>query len=158
MEMTHTQGLVNQISKDRNKKILLFETDNFNLDEFNLILETYKKFNLNCVYHRTGSGGFHFLSNTLLNLETWKKAILQLKEINKKCPMITLRVKSGKGGIYPNENYFYKSKVKINCDDPSKNVESVSLFLNKVFDFEPKLKGTLEGDLQLVSYIPKREK
>ena len=158
MKITHTQGLVNQVDKNREKKLFLFEVDNFNLDEFNLILETYKKFNLNCVYHRTGSGGFHFLSNTLLNLETWRLIHSELIHLNKRCPMITLRVKSGKGGIYPNENYFYKSKVKINCDDPSKNVESVSLFLNKVFDFEPKLKGTLEGDLQLVSYIPKREK
>ena len=160
MKIKQVQGLVNQIDKDRNKKLFLFEIDHYNLDEVDLILETYEKFNLNCVYHRTGSGGYHFLSNTLLDLKTWKLIHSELIHLNRRCPMITLRIQAGKGGIYPNEDrFFYKSGVKINCKDPSKNVKSITLLLNKMFDFDPRLpQADLLGEHQIVKYIPKREK
>ena len=150
----YTKGLVNQIDKDKNKKMFFFEIDSHDIKLVDLILEVYEKYELTVVYHKTKMG-YHFISPTLLNLTMWKMIHKELIDINPTCPMITLRVEGNK---YPNElNYFYKAGVKINCHQ-EKNVKSICLFLNKVFDFEPKLGGLIEGDLQLVSYLPKRNK
>ena len=149
-----TKGLVNQIDKDKNKKLFFFEIDTHDIKLVDLILEVYQKYQLTVVYHKTKMG-YHFISPTLISLEEWKMIHKQILHINPSCPMITLRVEGNK---YPNElNYFYKAGVNINCHQ-EKNVKSICLFLNKVFDFEPKLGGLIEGDLQLVSYLPKRQK
>ena len=149
-----TKGLVNQIDKDKNKKLFFFEIDTHDIKLVDLILETYQKYQLTVLYHKSKMG-YHFISPTLISLEEWKMIHKQILHINPSCPMITLRVEGNK---YPNElNYFYKAGVKINCHQ-EKNVKSICLFLNKVFDFEPKLGGLIEGDLQLVSYLPKRNK
>ena len=149
-----TKGLVNQIDKDKNKKLFFFEIDTQDIKLVDLILEVYQKYQLTVVYHKTKMG-YHFISPTLISLEEWKMIHKQILHINPSCPMITLRVEGNK---YPNElNYFYKAGVNINCHQ-EKNVKSICLFLNKVFDFEPKLGGLIEGDLQLVSYLPKRQK
>ena len=150
----YTKGLVNQIDKDKNKKLFFFEIDTHDIKLVDLILETYQKYELTVLYHKSKMG-YHFISPTLINLDKWKLIHSALIHINPTCPMITLRVMGNK---YPNEyEYFYKAGIRINCDS-SKNVKSIWLFLNKVFDFEPKLRGLIEGDLQLVSYLPKRNK
>ena len=88
-------------------------------------------------------------------MEKWKEIHKELLSINRKCPQICLRVKGNK---YPNEDlFFYKAHLRLNCNDPSKNVESICIYLNKIFDFEPKLQGKIKGDLVLVSYKPKIE-
>ena len=156
--MNRTKGLVCSIlnedgSKNKNKKLFFFEIDNHDIVLIDSILELYQKYELSVVYHKTGKG-VHFLSPTLIDLNMWKIIHKELLHINFKCPMICLRVLGNK---YPNEsNYFYKAGVKINCYQ-EKNVKSVCLFLNKIFDFEPKLGGLIKGDLQLVSYFPKIE-
>jgi len=150
----YTKGLVNQINKNKNMKLFFFEIDSHDIKLVNLILETYQKYELTVVYHKTQQG-YHFISPTLLNLTMWKMIHKELIHINPTCPMITLRCQGNK--YLGEEKFFYKAGVKINCHQ-EKNVKSICLFLNKVFDFEPKLGGSLEGNLQLVSYLPKRNK
>ncbi len=150
----YTKGLVNQIDKDKNKKLFFFEIDSHDIKLVDLILSIYQKYELTVLFHKSKMG-YHFISPTLINLEKWKLIHSELIYINPTCPMITLRVMGNK---YPNEyEYFYKAGIRINCDS-SKNVKSICLFLTKIFDFATPLKGNIEGDLQLVSYLPKREK
>lgn len=144
-----TIGLVHQIDQNKNKKLVFFEIDTKEPELINLILSTYSFFKLDVVYHQT-QNGYHFLSPTLVNLETWKEFQTVLKDINVKCSMTTLRIKGNK---YPNESsFFYKSETKINTI-PSKNIRSVCNLLNKVF--QSNLQGELDGDLELVRYRPK---
>ena len=98
--------------------------------------------------------GYHFISPTLMVKRRWKGIHRGLQKINPKCPMICLRIQGNK---YPNEDiYFYKAGVRINTT-PEKNIESICNYLNKIFDFEPKLKGTLKGDPVVVEYTPRIE-
>ena len=146
-----TLGLINQIDRNTEKKLFFFETDIDDPNIHDLILSVYKKYNLTVLFHKTGSGGKHYLSPTIIDIKTWKEAHLQLKFINIKCPMICLRVKPNK---YPNESeYFYRHEIKNNeIDTWNKNSETICNFLNKIFG--SKLIGKLEGDLQTVKYHP----
>ena len=146
-----TLGLINQIDRNTEKKLFFFETDIDDPNIHDLILSVYKKYNLTVLFHKTGSGGMHYLSPTIIDIPTWKEAHLQLKFINVKCPMICLRVKPNK---YPNESeYFYRHEIK-NNDTYTwyRNSETICNFLNKIFG--SKLIGRLEGDLQTVKYHP----
>ena len=164
--MNFTKGLVCTIlnedgTKNKDKKLFFFEIDTHESEIRNKILSVYHKNNLDVIFHKTKMG-IHFLSPTLITLEKWKNCHNELLEINPKCPQICLRIMGNK---YPNEfEYFYKAQVRINKNmynfphNPDKNVKSVCLLLNKIFDFEPKLEGKINGDLVQVSYLPKREK
>ena len=146
-----TIGLINQVDKNREKKLFLFETDEKNDIVHNKILSVYEKYNLTVLFHRTGSGGYHYLSPTIIDIPTWKEAHFLLKEINKKCPMICLRVKPNK---YPNESdFWYIHEIrnnKINTWD--RNSETVCNYLNKIFG--SKLIGRLKGEFETVKYKP----
>ena len=157
--MNRTKGLVCTIlnedgTKNKDKKLFFFEIDSHSKELLNKILDVYKKYELTVIYHKTLKG-IHFLSPTLISLKKWKEYHIDLLTINRKCPQICLRVKGNKYGKLE-EQYFYKAGIKINCHQ-EKNVKSVCLFLNKIFDFEPKLGGLIKGDLVLVSYTPKIE-
>ena len=147
-----TDGLINQIDRDKTKKLFFFETDELNHEIHNLILSVYDKYNLTVLFHRTGSSGMHYLSPTIIDVKTWKEAHLQLKEINPKCPMICLRTKPNK---YPNEaEYFYTHEVRNNGNyNVYRNSEMVCNYLNKIFG--SKLIGKLDGDFQTVKYHPR---
>mgnify|MGYP003647714908 CR=1 FL=1 len=156
--MKRTKGLVCTVTenqkKDKNRKLFFFEIDFFSLELRNKILDVYEKNKLDVIFHRTGGSGIHFLSPTLINLKKWKEIHSELLLINKRCPMICLRILGNK---YPNENvFFYKCGVRINST-PDKNIESLCLYLNKIFDFEPRLKGKLSGSPVVVEYTPKIE-
>jgi len=166
MEMTlvncenYTKGLVCSIlnedgSKNKDKKLFFFEIDTHESEIRNKILSVYHKNNLDVIFHKTKMG-IHFLSPTLITLEKWKNCHNELLEINIKCPQICLRIMGNK---YPNEyEYFYKAVSIVNGNNLNNNVKSVCLLLNKIFDFEPKLLGSVSGDFVKVSYLPKREK
>ena len=146
-----TIGLVNQIARDKNKKLFFFEVDTKDINQISYILDIYKHNHLTVLYHQTQMG-YHFLSPTLIDLRRWQQIHKSLLFLNKKCPMITMRVKGNK---YPNEeSLFYRYQVKEYCS-PSENVKSICLFLNKIFGSE--LQGTLEGELQTVTYRPHKE-
>ena len=147
--MNRTTGLVYTITekgiKDPNKKLFFFEIDTHDNKLLNTILDVYEKNSLDVIFHKT-----------LISKDKWKECHESLKHINPKCPQICLRVEGNK---YPNEDvYFYKAGIRINCDNSEKNVKSVCLFLNKVFDIpSPQLAGEIEGEIVLVSYTPRIE-
>lgn len=143
-----TIGLVNQIDRDKNKKLFFFEVDEKSFLLNDEILGVYKKYNLTVLVHQTRNG-YHFLSPTLISLELWKEIHQELIHLNPKCPMITLRVQGNK---HPNESdYFYRYEVYNNYNR-TKNIRSVCLFLNKIFGSD--LLGDLDGELQTVRYKP----
>ena len=164
MEMTlvncenYTKGLVCSIlnedgSKNKDKKLFFFEIDTHDKILFDKILNIYYENSLDVLFHKTKMG-YHFISPTLILKDKWKEIHNSIKEINPRCPQICLRVEGNK---YANEDlYFYKAGVRINST-PDKNVESICNFLNKIFDFEPRLKGTLKGDPVIVEYTPRIE-
>ena len=143
-----TTGLCNVLYHDKLHKLPFFEIDTENKDEIDLILRTYHLMHLDVLYHRT-KNGYHFLSPTLLTVENWKIFHNYLLHLNKKCPMICLRVQANK---YPGEdNYFYTYKTEINTI-PYYNVKSVCLYLNKIFGSN--LQGSMDGDIKIVKYKP----
>ena len=146
-----TTGLINQIDENREKKLFLFETDEKNDIVHNKILSVYEKYNLTVLFHRTGSGGMHYLSPTIIDIKTWKEAHFILKDINKKCPMICLRVKPNK---YPNESdFWYTHEIRNNeINTWNRNAETVCNYLNKIFG--SKLIGKLKGEFEIVKYKP----
>ena len=75
-----TQGIV--ITNNTNdKRFLFFELDKpFNFEDHHKVYDVYLRFGLDLIIHRTGNG-WHFLSPTLIDLETWKEAMKVLKEI-----------------------------------------------------------------------------
>jgi hypothetical protein len=139
------------VDKNREKKLFLFETDEKNDIVHNKILSVYEKYNLTVLFHRTGSGGYHYLSPTIIDIPTWKEAHFLLKEINKKCPMICLRLKPNK---YPNEaDFWYTHEIRNNeINTWDRNAETVCNYLNKIFG--SKLIGKLKGEFETVKYKP----
>ena len=147
-----TTGLINQVDGNREKKLFFFETDEKNDIVHNKILSVYEKYNLTLLFHRTGSGGMHYLSPTIINVKTWKEAHSHLKDINPKCPQICLRLKPNK---YPNESdFWYTHEIRNNGTFTwNRNSEMICNYLNKIFG--SKLIGRLDGDLQTVKYHPR---
>ena len=142
-----TKGIV--ITNNTNElRFLFFETDNpFVQEEYDKVLNVYRSYGLDCLVHRTGNG-LHFLSPTLIELQTWKKAIAELKHINKKCPMTTLRWWPNK---HNSEDQIWDSFE--HWSDPNNyrnNSFEFSILLNKTFgsDFE----GNIRTDLKFVRY------
>ena len=93
-----TKGLA-ITNKTNDLRFCFFETDIAHTSYFQRILGTYQQFGLDLCTHRTGNG-LHFLSPTLVSLQIWKAFHAELKDINPKCPMTTLRIEPNK---YPNE-------------------------------------------------------
>ena len=128
-----TQGIV--ITNNTNdKRFLFFELDMISYDNnhevFNRIIGVYQRFGLDVCRHRSYLG-WHCLRPTLLDLETWKKAMAELKDINKKCPMTTLRVEPNK---YPNEaDIWYLYEWYNFNSDRNNSIECIN-FLNKMWN------------------------
>ena len=142
-----TQGIV--ITNNTNdKRFLFFEVDKpLNEAHFSKVIDVYLRFGCDVLVHRTGNG-WHFLSPTLLNLQDWKEAMKELKEINKKCPMTTLRWIPNK---YPNESeIWFTFEHRDNTHNIRRNSLELSQLLNKTFktDFE----GSIETELKFVRY------
>ncbi len=142
-----TQGIV--ITNNTNdKRFLFFELDNpFDQEEYDLVFGVYQSYGLDVICHRTGNG-LHFLSPTLIDVETWKEAMKELKEINKKCPMTTLRWNYNK---YPNEfKIWFSSTFWSDPNNIRRNSNEFSNLLNKVFHTD--FMGTIDTDLKFVRY------
>ncbi len=142
-----TQGIVitNHTNNDR---FLFFELDKpLNQAHMSRVMDVYQRFGCDLIVHRSGNG-WHFLSPTLLNLQDWKEAMKELKEINKKCPMTTLRWLPNK---YPNEReIWFTFEHRNSSHNIRRNSLELSQLLNKTFktDFE----GTIETELKFVRY------
>ncbi len=142
-----TTGLV--ITNESNdQRFLFFELDNpFDQEEYDLVFGIYQRFGLDVLCHRTGNG-LHFLSPTLLDIQTWKEAMKELKHINKKCPMTTLR--------WIHNKYLYERNVWYSAtfwSDPNnirRNSNELCTLLNKMFNSD--FIGTITTDLKFVRY------
>ena len=142
-----TQGIV--ITNHTNElRFLFFEIDKpLNKAHFSMVIDVYKRFGADVLIHRTGNG-WHFLSPTLIDLATWKEAMNELKEINKKCPCVTMRWIPNK---YPNEDRIWFNSVWRNdSNNARRNSDQFSKLLNKVFRSE--FTGLVQTDLKFVRY------
>ena len=144
-----TEGLA-ITNKTNNGRFFFFELDKpFNQVFFDRILDVYRCFHLDVLVHRTGNG-WHWISPTLLSKEGWKIIHLLLKDINKKCPMTTLRIAPNK---YPNEKDYWFNASHWHFHDNDLNSNSIELtnLLNVWFktDFR---KGAIVTELKRVRY------
>ena len=91
---------VSSIHDNESKRLCFFELDLEHKSSISRVRDTYERHGLDYIIHRTGNG-WHFLSPTVVSLEDWKTFMSDLKEVNKKCPMITLRIQPNK---HPDED------------------------------------------------------
>jgi len=156
-----TVGLTSTLSPSDEKyehfRFLFFETDKpYNAEHYNRIIKLYERNQLDVLVHQTGGGGLHFLSPTLITKDLWKELMDELKDINQKCPMITLRTKPNKYVDEP--SVWYKSSVGYSGRVTEFfNVEELCFLLNKWFgsNFHS---NALHGILRFVEYpLPKVE-
>ena len=121
--------------ENSDKRICLFELDSEHLSDLDTVLNTYSALELDVLVHRTGNG-LHFLSPTMVSLETWKDFHSRLKGINPKCPMTTLRIEPNK---YTNESdIWYTHECFYNNKTPSlTNSIHISNLLNHYFSLFP---------------------
>ena len=161
-----TDGICNTLKDDKNLKMVFFELDyntkikNHTLfsfsKQFDKIKNTYEKFELDYFIHATGNG-FHFLSPTLIDKILYKKFMNELKDINTKCPMTTLRVNPNK---YENEkDYFFEiveikkfpnNKKGTHLINDNANCKEMCEFLNSTFNTN--FEGTHKGKIIKVKY------
>lgn len=141
---TFTTGLCNTFDKSE-FRCFFFEIDD--PTHYDRITEFYFNNDLDVLTHRTGSGGYHFISPTMINKEKWKSLMLELKDINPKCPMTTLRVEPNK---YPNESELWYRYETWTHDQDFNNNKEMCIYLNHIF--KSNLKGILNGGMKLVRY------
>ncbi len=149
-----TKGLVCTLA-DSDSRFFFFELDKEHREFFQHICDFYGDNDLDYIVHRTGGGGFHFISPTMISKEGWKRLHTALGPINPKCPMTTLRVEPNK---YPNEDQiWYRSKVeKWNCRSPQENNYQLVTYLNKIFGSD--FVGTGAGEIKFTRYpLPLKE-
>ncbi len=144
-----TQGLA--ITNNTNDaRFFFFEIDfPFIQEEHDKILETYAKFGIDVLVHRSFAG-IHYISPTLLSKEGRLLAMLDLQKINKRCPCVTLRTLPNK---YPNEDLIWYSKAKAyyNNEDPYlTNSKQLKNLLNHWFGSH--FDGLVDTDLKFVKY------
>ena len=150
-----TKGLTSTLNPNDEKydnfRFFFFETDKpYNAEHYNRLVELYARNELDVLVHTTGGGGLHFLSPTLITKDLWKSLMDEVKDINPKCPMITIRTKCNK---YVDESsVWYKSSVGY-CGEVSEffNIEEMCFLLNKWFGASFKSRG-LKGLLRFVNY------
>ena len=149
-----TTGLVCTF-KDTDLRVFLFEVDRKDKNRFLEINEFYRANNLDFVVHKTGSGGYHWLSPTMITKEFWKELHKQLQHINPECPMTTLRIEPNK--YIGEENTWYNTAdERWNTDRYSENSEEICQLLNHIWGAE--LIGTGKGQHKQVKYpLPLRE-
>ena len=142
-----TQGIV--ITNHTNeKRFLFFEIDKpLNGIHFEKVMNVYHRFGCDVLVHRSGNG-WHFLSPTLLDVETWKEAMKELKDINKKCPQTTLRWIPNK---YPQESeIWYNHYDRVDPNNIGRNSDELSKLLNHTF--HTSFEGTIQTELKFVRY------
>ena len=67
-----TKGICNTLRENKEWRFLFFEIDKEHIQYNNFITKIYLDNNLDYLIHKTGGGGFHFLSPTLISKVEWK--------------------------------------------------------------------------------------
>ena len=139
-----TAGLCNTFA-DIEARCFFFEIDD--PKDFDTVEQFYEDEALDVLIHKTGSGGYHFLSPTQMTPDVWKIKMQALRGINPKCPMTTLRMEPNK---YPQEDLlWYITKIH-QFDNEKFNSKDMCQYLNKIFGCN--LKGSCTGNLKIVRY------
>ncbi len=139
-----TVGLCNTFT-GVDPRTLFFEIDD--PKDFDIVQQFYQEWALDYITHKTGSGGYHFLSPTMMTIQAWKDKMFELRGINPKCPMTTLRMKPNK---YPNEDLLWYNFQQEKFDNEKFNNKDMCQYLNKIFGSN--LNGFCTGDLKIVKY------
>ncbi len=143
----YTKGLVCTYA-DSPLRSFFFELDKEHREFYQDVCNLYALEELDYIVHRTGGGGFHFISPTMIPVLAWKSLHAELKEINKECPMTTLRIEPNK---YPNEDLvWYNSHAEVMNADESENNLEMCQYLNKIFGV--KFVGKAKGTMKIVRY------
>lgn len=129
-------------------KAFFFELDSEHREYFETIVSLYKNNELDFIVHRTGGGGFHFLSPTMISRAGWKRLHDQVKDINPRCPMTTLRIQPNKHSA--EELIWYNSSIVSWNAETKNNNEAMCNYLNKIFG--SKFRGTAAGEIKIVRY------
>jgi len=142
-----TQGIV--ITNNTNElRFLFFEIDKpLNKAHFSKVIDVYLRYGCDLLIHRTGNG-WHFISPTLTSVETWKEAMSELKDINRKCPMTTLRWIPNKHE--GEDQIWYSNEYRIDPNNIRNNSDEFSKLLNKVFHSH--FEGLVSTELKFVRY------
>lgn len=143
-----TTGVCDILDSNRDKRFCFFELDEVgNRDHFIRVLKAYSDMYLDVLVHRTGRG-WHFLSPTVVTLQKWQEFHSRLKDLNKKCPMTTLRTEANK---YPDEHTVWGiAMAEFYGDDANKNSYTMARYLNETFGCN--FKGDLAGNIKVVRY------
>ncbi len=150
-----TVGLTSTLAPEDEKydsfRFFFFETDKpYNNEHFIRLKELYERNNLDVLVHQTGGGGLHFKSPTLITKDLWKTLMDEVKDINPKCPMTTLRTKPNKYVDEP--SVWYKNSVGYSGEVAEFfNIKELCFLLNKWFGTSFKSRG-LKGILRFVRY------
>ena len=141
-----TTGICNTITNSKDWRFFFFELDVDQVHNRNRITKLYLDNDLDFLEHKTGSGGYHYLSPTLISKSEWKEMMNKVKDLNTKCPMTTLRIQPNK---HPNEKFsWYRFDFYYNNDQL--NSYEMSNYLNKLFG--SKFKGKISTQLKIVRY------
>lgn len=101
-----------------------FEIDNTDTESYNLVVNTYLKYNIDMFEHRCGAG-YHFFGSPL-NRDIWKKWYSEIKHLNPKWPPLTLRISRK----FPDE--VFERPVYHQVNQPPPNWAKATMhFLNK---------------------------
>jgi len=147
--MKYTTGIsiTNQTNDGR---FLFFEMDKpMNWEHFNRVNDVFRFFELDWICHRTGDG-WHWISPTLLRKEAWKLAHELLNDVNRRCPMTTLRIVPNK---YPHEDeiwYSHNAGYFNNQPELSNSLQLCNL-LN--FWFKEHFQGSVYTELKKPRYV-----
>ena len=143
-----TTGLTATIDNDRQRKFVFFEIDELRGEVFHRVQACYAKYHLDVVVHRSGMG-WHWLSPTEVSLKTWLEFMNELRDVNTKCPMQTLRVQPNK---YPGEELIWYNHMmgKYNNLPLLNNNKNCVNYLNHLF--KTTFEGNRSGEIELVRY------
>ncbi len=149
-----TVGLTSTLAPEDEKydsfRFFFFETDKpYNNEHFIRLKELYERNELDVLVHQTGGGGLHFKSPTLVTKSLWKSLMDQVKDINPKCPMVTLRTKPNKycdeSSVWTKSSVGYAGRMADNF-----NSNELSALLNHWFGTH--FKGSVSTILRFVTY------
>ena len=143
-----TIGLCNTFKDNTKLRTLFFELDREHMDEYEYVNKVYQKNKLDYFVHKTGSGGFHFISPTMITKARWNKIMKLLKSINPKCPMTTLRVKPNK--YYNEDQFWYFTYIEKHYENREHNSRMMCNYFNRIF--KTHFKGALLDEIIIVQY------
>lgn len=128
-----TEGICCSCNPPSQMRFFLFELDGAMSEikhDIEKVVAAYVQNNLDMLMHKTGNG-YHFLSPTLISRGLWSTMMKELRPLNPKCPMTTLRWLPNK---HPNEREIWTiAKAHYAVGTMTKNSNSFCNLLNKVF-------------------------